>query len=64
MIGAGAIFTSLSRTLISIAGLNIFCLWVRMEIHVFFVCASIQSEELCGDEGGEERPALHRDGPG
>lgn len=25
---------------------------------------SLQSEELCGDEGGEERSALHRDGPG
>lgn len=25
---------------------------------------SLQSEELCGDEGGEERPTLHRDGPG
>lgn len=35
-----------------------------MKIKLLYLCVSLQSEELCGDEGGEERSALHRDGPG
>lgn len=39
-------------------------LLARYEHECMFLCLSFQSEELCGDEGGEERAALHRDGPG